>query len=170
MGATERHFANLQPVGEQRQQGDRSVTLREPEQVRLSKAGGVAKLHLLEGEAEARPEAPADIPFHHQLAARALAHLLRQLGLELIGVNQRHQGGDGHHGRQRQPQQYVDDLLHDELLNADPVADYTTGGAAQAVQAPKRTNGETGMVAPACPTTEKGPAGPWSHWMVGSCR
>ncbi|MNG93020.1 hypothetical protein D3C79_519720 [compost metagenome] len=90
MSAAQRHLADLQPVGEQRQQGDRGVTLREAEQVRLGKPGGVAKLHLLERETKAWPEAPADIPFHHQLAARALAHLLRQLGLELIGVNQRH--------------------------------------------------------------------------------
>ncbi len=116
MSAAQGHLADLKPVGEQRQQAYRGLTLLESHQVGLGKAGGVAQRHLLEGEAQAWPETPADIPLYHQLAAGALAHLFHQLGLELIGIDEGHQGGDGHHGRQRQPQQDVDDLLHDGLL------------------------------------------------------
>ncbi len=116
MGAIQGHLAYLKPVGEQGQQAHRGLTLLEAHQIGFGETGGVAQRHFLEGETEARPEAPADRPLHHQLAARALAHLFRQLGFELIGIDEGYQGGDGHHGGQCQPQQDIDDLLHDGLL------------------------------------------------------
>ncbi|MNH21495.1 hypothetical protein D3C79_813050 [compost metagenome] len=113
MGPVQGDLAYLQPVREQRQQGDRGVPPLDPDEIRLGETGGVAQRHLLERETKAWPETPADVPFHHQLAARVLFHLLRQLGFELVRVDQADQGGDGDQGGQRQPQQYVDDLLHD---------------------------------------------------------
>ncbi|OCW47448.1 hypothetical protein A6763_00285 [Aeromonas caviae] len=54
-----------------------------------------------------------------------------------------------------------------DSLNADLVADYTTGGMTDGARLPKRASGETGMVAAiaasAALTTrgnKKGPAGP----------